>query len=217
MRSALLAACVALCTGTAASAALVVNVTEDATGFFAEYAGSIDQNGLVGLYSASLQGGQLSAAKRVSNAGFLLSFGDNTSSSGQAYEFASGPSAVDIINVGITAPVSASGLGIPLFLGSDTFTAPYVVFDNATVSNAFFQGSNAWTGLYKPSIDLGTAFNLGSYVYTLANGETITLNIGNSFAQALPTSAEVPLPAGLPLLATGALVLVALRRRGGTV
>lgn len=212
MKSAIVATILALATSSSASASIVVNLTDDASGFHAAYAGSVDLDGLSGVSNYAINPGTLTVWNRVVF-GYIVGVG-GAYSTGPAYAISSGSSFSDVINNSasnftLNDPTTGSGTAFSLevFLTS----GPRFIIDSTYVSKEFFSGSNSWTGASKPNNDLASSiFNMGRYVYTLSNDETITLNIGNNYSQALP---QVPLPAGLPLLGSAAVAMFALRRR----
>jgi hypothetical protein len=198
---------------TGAQAALIMNVTKDANGAYAEFGGSID---LAGLPEGIRLGYYPGSAVRFNNVflkGYLFAFGAPVSTAGPSYSF-SGPDFSDVINLAIFGSSLGNttiGSGAPVMLQDTDNAGSYFVLSDDYVSGSYVRGSTAWA--VQPTQDLeALGYNLGSYLFTLANGETVTLNIGNDYAQALP---EVPLPAGLPLLAAGLGGLALLRRKRG--
>ncbi|WP_206078365.1 VPLPA-CTERM sorting domain-containing protein [Poseidonocella sp. HB161398] len=202
---------------------MVINITEDAAGIYAEYAGSLDLTGLTpGPYLSGGTAGGIWTWNSSRVQGLLAGLGEGDYA-GRFYVFSDVPDVGDLLKPGSGGATwqtlgTVPGSGLALQLDHDASGDSSFVIDESAgdYDGGYFRGTNAWTGEDWPGPLSEAPFNLGRFIYAFSNGETVTLNIGNGSAMDLPgpvPTATTPLPASLPLAAFGLAALGLLRRR----
>ncbi|WP_136439595.1 VPLPA-CTERM sorting domain-containing protein [Pacificoceanicola onchidii] len=170
----------------AAPASVVVNITEDGSDLVMQVTGSLNTDSLLKYFGSFSNYGSSFSTDYFGIRTQSYNFYDADLSGGVSYTLS--PTRNTLFNTGDTFWFNHDGETIGL-------ATTYVSGSAISSSARFTSGSLATLGP-----------DLGSYVWTLGNGETITLNVGIS---------PVPLPAGGLLLA-GALAALGLRKRRKT-
>lgn len=138
----------------------------------------------------------------------LIALNSFVSGGGSLFLTGEGNDAFVETNRAINQILTAVGSSMSLSLTTNFDNSPFGTSFNATTSGEFGNGVNTWNSGFASSINLGkgTAVVAGS-----ANLNVFGTAV--AYEDLRPAPSPVPAPAGLPLLASGAIALMALLRR----
>lgn len=172
---------------------------------------TISQNGNSAITAANLAGNDflLFGHSRSSiTAAELAAVADFHNNGGSIFLAGEGASAFNALNTAVNSILSAIGSTMSLSLNqSDNFdVAGFTTLTNFTANGPLLNGVNSWTTAFASGISLG------------ANGQAILSGTADAaFGTAIGFEGAavnpVPLPAGLPLVLSGALILGWVGRR----
>lgn len=190
-----------------ASASVVINLTDELEGLTASAYGSLDLSGETPINQG---GSNLARLFHLSTLDYYVSLGEMAENAPRKSYFAENLPSIPGPRRGNANAISSSGTflwlagsgGNILANGRISVPADYVWGEEIDSKSVWGRG-----------VSVANYFENGRYVFELPGDQTVTLNIGNAFAQPAPETPAVPLPAGVWLLGSAAGLLALNRRR----